>query len=84
MVTLFFIVHWTLSAFAEECIAVDRSAPFEAYLVTSGPGHDMYTRVGHSAIWVSGGGKKEAFFNWGAYDSSQDNFLWKFFMGSAA
>ncbi len=43
----------------------------------------MYTKVGHSALWVSGGGKRETVFNWGAYDSSQDNFLWHFFMGDA-
>ena len=43
----------------------------------------MYTRIGHSALWVSGGNKDEAFFNWGAYDLKQDNFLWHFFMGTA-
>ena len=32
---------------------------------------------------MSGGGKRETVFNWGAYDSSQDNFLFRFFMGDA-
>ena len=28
-------------------------------------------------------GKRETVFNWGAYDSSQDHFLFRFFMGDA-
>ena len=83
MFLLLVIFHMCSFVLAEECKAVDTEAPFEAYLVTSGPGHDMYTRVGHSAIWASGGGKPEVFFNWGVYNSKQSNFLWKFFMGSA-
>jgi hypothetical protein len=83
MTALLFLYQLMYFALAEECKAVSKNQPFDAYLVTSGPGDGMYTRVGHSAIWVSGGGRKEVFFNWGAYDSDQENFLWKFFMGSA-
>jgi len=67
----------------DACTPVDASEPLEVYLLTSGPGDGVYTKVGHSALWVSGGGKRETVFNWGAYDSSQDNFLFHFFMGDA-
>ena len=67
----------------DSCEPVDASDPLEVYLLTSGPGNGVYTKVGHSALWVSGGGKRETVFNWGAYDSSQDNFLFHFFMGDA-
>lgn len=77
------LLNVALAALPTECRPVDKHAPMEVYLVTTGPGHDMYTRVGHSALWVSGGGGGEAFFNWGTYDIKQDNFLWKFFMGTA-
>lgn len=65
------------------CLPADDSDALEVYVLTSGPGNGVYTKVGHSALWVSGGGKRETIFNWGAYDSSQENFLWHFFMGSA-
>lgn len=80
------IFIWTNLAVAnlpDSCSPVDPSAPLEVYLLTSGPGNGVYTKVGHSALWVSGGGKRETVFNWGAYDSSQDNFLFRFFMGDA-
>jgi len=77
------LLNVTLAALPGECQAVDKNDPMEVYLVTTGPGHGMYTRVGHSALWVSGGGGGEAFFNWGTYDIKQENFLWKFFMGTA-
>ena len=83
MLALLLILQSLFQAHAEECRAAERNDPLEVYLVTSGPGDGMYTRVGHSAIWVSGGNKKEAFFNWGAYDMDQKNFLYRFFMGTA-
>ena len=78
-----FLLSSTVSAQTPKCEAVDRDDPLNVYLVTSGPGSGMYTRVGHSALWVSGAGKDEVFFNWGAYDLEQNNFLWHFFMGTA-
>lgn len=66
-----------------KCLPAERDEEFKVYLVTLSPGSGMYTRVGHSALWVSGGNKGEIFFNWGAYDSQQENFLWHFFMGTA-
>ena len=80
--TIFFIVTgWARAQLPPTCEPVDASDPLEVYLLTSGPGNGVYTKVGHSALWVSGGGKRETVFNWGAYDSSQDHFLFRFFMG---
>mgnify|MGYP003952486547 CR=1 FL=1 len=83
MLSTLLLLNVTLAALPSDCRPVDKDAPMEVYLVTTGPGHGMYTRVGHSALWVSGGGGGEAFFNWGTYDIHQENFLWKFFMGTA-
>jgi len=80
---MWFLLYLIQFALAEpSCKPAEASEPLEIYLLTSGPGEGVYTKVGHSALWVSGGGKRETVFNWGAYDSSQDNFLWRFFMGS--
>ena len=80
---LFILTNWAKAELLDSCQPVDPSEPLEVYLLTSGPGNGVYTKVGHSALWVSGGGKRETVFNWGAYDSSQDNFLLRFFMGDA-
>ena len=77
---LLFLIQFTLAE--PSCTPAEASEPLEIYLLTSGPGEGVYTKTGHSALWVSGGGKRETVFNWGAYDSSQDNFLWRFFMGN--
>ncbi len=80
---LFILTNWATAQPPETCEPADTSDSLEVYLLTSGPGNGVYTKVGHSALWVSGGGKRETVFNWGAYDSSQDNFLLRFFMGNA-
>jgi len=38
--------------------------------------------MGHSALWVSGAGREAQIYNWGAFDSKQDNFVWKFLEGT--
>lgn len=68
---------------AKECVATNSTDELEVYLLTTGPGNAMYSKVGHSALWISGGGYEERVLNWGAYDSDQEYFLWKFFMGTA-
>lgn len=80
---ILFIFAFIGLLWAEVCKGVEPSDPLEVYLLTSGPGNSAYTKMGHTALWVSGGGRKETVFNWGAYDSSQENFLWHFFMGTA-
>ena len=78
-----FLISSIVWADTPNCQAVDKNAPFDVYLITSGPGQSIYSRIGHSALWVSGGNKDNAFFNWGAYDSKQENFIWHFFLGTA-
>ena len=82
MMMLWFI-FFTSWAQANECRAGGLNEELEVYLLTSGPGNGLYTKVGHSALWVSGASESNTVFNWGAYDGSQENFLWKFFMGTA-
>lgn len=77
------LFYFIAGVFAEECKPAEAHEDLRVFILTSGPGNTPYTRVGHTALWVSGGGKRETVFNWGAYDSSQDNFLWHFFMGDA-
>jgi len=51
-------------------------------LITSGPGNDLYTAFGHTAIRVqdfSSGG--DFVFNYGTFDFSTDHFYWKFTRG---
>lgn len=81
--TIFILITWAQADLPDTCQPANAAEPLEVYLLTSGPGDGVYTKVGHSALWVSGGGKRETVFNWGAYDSSQDNFLFRFFMGDA-
>ena len=66
-----------------QCQAVGEKEPLRVFLLTSGPGLAQYSRIGHSALWTSGAGRKETIFNWGAYDESEDYFLLRFFLGTA-
>ena len=83
MFATFLYVLLLSSLHAKECVATESTDELEVYLLTTGPGNAMYSKVGHSALWISGGGYEERILNWGAYDSDQQYFLWKFFMGTA-
>jgi hypothetical protein len=52
------------------------------YLVTTGPGDSLFSLMGHSALWVSGAGRDSQIYNWGAFDSDQEDFVWKFLEGT--
>lgn len=80
---LLFLLSLLSFASTTQCQAVDKAEPLRVYLLTSGPGLAQYSRIGHSALWTSGAGRKETIFNWGAYDDSEDYFLLRFFLGTA-
>jgi Domain of unknown function (DUF4105) len=60
------------------------SAPAEitVYLMTFGPGRQVWERFGHNAIWIhdSARGTDES-YNYGLFDFHQENFLLRFVQG---
>jgi len=53
-----------------------------AYLLTCGPGTETYSIYGHSALRIVIPEKNiDAVFNWGVFDFSTPNFVWKFAKG---
>lgn len=51
-------------------------------VLTCGPGADLYSSFGHTAIRVRDPKTGiDAVFNYGTFDSSQDGFFWKFLTG---
>lgn len=50
------------------------------YLLTCGPGTELYSIYGHTALMVVTG-KKDAVYNWGVFDFDTPNFGWRFAKG---
>ena len=54
----------------------------EIYLITCGPGSEIYSMYGHSALRVVVPGEKsDLVYNWGVFDFNTPNFTWKFAKG---
>ena len=52
------------------------------YLLTCGPGTETYSIYGHSALMIVIPEKKsDTVYNWGVFDFSTPNFVWKFAKG---
>jgi len=53
------------------------------YLLTCAPGEETYSVYGHSALRVvmTGDGQSDMVYNWGVFDFSTPNFVWKFAKG---
>lgn len=72
------LVLFTLSTLAQP--NMNNTAQFS--LITCDPGSDIYSLFGHTAIrindTISG---KDIVFNYGIFDFSSDNFIWKFVKG---
>lgn len=55
---------------------------FEVYLLTCAPGIETYSIYGHSALRIISPQKKfDRVYNWGVFDFSTPNFVWKFAKG---
>ena len=80
-ITLFTLISWAQSDLPDT-VNLPMPQTHRSILTHSGPGKGSIPKW-TLCLWVSGGGKRETVFNWGAYDSSQDNFLLRFFMGDA-
>lgn len=54
----------------------------EIYLLTCGPGTEIYSVYGHSALKIVIPAKQtDAAYNWGVFDFNTPNFAWKFAKG---
>src|SRR4051812_33289922 len=60
----------------------DSSRELQVYLMTFGPGRQVWERFGHNAIWLHdpASGTGEA-YNYGLFDFHQENFLLRFARG---
>ena len=54
----------------------------EVYLITCGPGTEIYSIYGHSALRIVIPEKEsDLVYNWGVFDFNAPNFAWKFAKG---
>ncbi len=62
--------------------AADSSTDLTVYLMTFGPGAQVWERFGHNAIWIHDPvhGTDEA-YNYGLFDFAQENFILRFVRG---
>jgi hypothetical protein len=68
---------------ADACEAARPGEPVRVYLLTTAPGDDLTSLMGHSALWVSGGNaSRSTVYNWGAFDSRQDAVVMRFLHGT--
>jgi len=66
---------------ALSCEPAEARDGLQAWVVTTGPGAELFTRLGHTALWISDPDGRDRVFNWGAFDPSQDNLAGKFLNG---
>jgi hypothetical protein len=62
--------------------SADTSSELQVYLMTFGPGRQVWERFGHNAIWIHDpvNGTDEA-YNYGLFDFRQENFILRFVRG---
>ena len=62
------------------CSAKSQTGDTTMYLITCGPGTEIYSIYGHSALLVDITGR-DTVYNWGIFDFDTPNFAWKFAKG---
>jgi len=72
----------TLLAFFP-CLLISQEVPkAEVYLLTCGPGTEIYSVYGHSALRIVVPERNsDIVYNWGVFDFSTPNFAWRFARG---
>lgn len=66
----------------EQSLIPQEAAKVDVYLLTCGPGTEIYSVYGHSALRVVIPGKNsDLVYNWGVFDFATPNFAWKFAKG---
>ena len=54
----------------------------KVFLLTMGPGDDVYEKFGHNAIWIHDAvAGTDRVFNYGLFDMGQSGFIWQFLRG---
>lgn len=82
---------WALGAVAAVPVVAQEPVPLadrvstmapEVALVTFGPGEEIWSRFGHNALWIrDGDGDTGALYNFGYFDTGEDNFHWNYARG---
>ena len=77
LVIVCFLVGFTSVGFAQE-----DGSQISVKLITVGPGHFVWERFGHNALWISDGrdGTERA-YNYGLFSFEQEDFLPRFLQG---
>jgi hypothetical protein len=76
LITLFFMMIPVTKVLSQE------SNDTTAYLLTCGPGTEVYSIYGHSALRiVIHSQHSDSVYNWGVFDFATKNFAWKFAKG---
>ncbi|HHU35421.1 MAG TPA: DUF4105 domain-containing protein, partial [Bacteroidetes bacterium] len=58
------------------------NSDIEVYLLTCGPGQELYATWGHTALRVKDlNAGTDIVYNWGVFDFSTKHFAWKFAKG---
>jgi hypothetical protein len=71
-----------LFVFMLQAASAEEKPRAEAYLITCGPGSEIYSMYGHSALRiVIPEEESDLVYNWGVFDFNTPNFAWKFAKG---
>jgi hypothetical protein len=71
---------------AAEVPAVVPGSEIKVYLMTMGPGDDVWERFGHNALWIHDPSRSpdsvDIAWNWGLFDFAQKDFMKRFIKGN--
>jgi hypothetical protein len=85
LLTLLLSGVWSPPASAQTSLA-ERAGPgshLTVYLMTMGPGEQVWERFGHNAIWVHDAiAGTDIAYNYGLFDFRQEDFLLRFIRGT--
>ncbi|MBU3676979.1 MAG: DUF4105 domain-containing protein [Chitinophagaceae bacterium] len=83
--------HWLIGLLFLGCLTLSHSARAEELMqdvrlqvsiITCGPGHDLYSVYGHSAVRIVDSTRgTDKVYNYGTFDFSDPEFYWKFTRG---
>jgi len=77
-----FIYLLLVFIFLFKAAASEEQPNAEVYLITCGPGSEIYSMYGHSALRVViPEEESDLVYNWGVFDFNTPNFAWKFARG---
>ena len=81
MKRIFAFISVILITLCPDLFSQNKLSP-EVYLLTCAPGTETYSHWGHSALRIVDSEKNtDLVYNWGVFDFSTPNFVWKFAKG---